>query len=406
MTIPSRIGALIRWIRALPSLLAVCVVALLASLTFSANAFAAEAGSGLRLTVGGDATTVLSKSQNACDPADIPDAPARAIRIVSGTVQLYATHFHNRRLVGPDLLHLSNDCHIIFAGGERDDPAAFDDRAWIASLYTEDGRTIFAAVHNEFQGHRRPALCPSGRYMDCWYNAVTAAVSRDEGAHFSRLVADADLIAALPYRYAEVTGRHAGYFNPSNMVLQNGMLSMMVFATGVRAQRSGNCLLRTDRISDPSAWRAWDGTGYGVSFVDPYGASVSPDAHVCEPVGAGKLRWPVTSLVRHAPTGLFIALMMNAARDGGVFYSTSPDLLDWSSPAKLMGGSGGGVYQCGDPAPLAYPSLLDPNSEDRNFMTVGKSAELFLARFNVTDCRISMDRDLIRMPIAISADRN
>jgi len=49
---------------------------------------------------------------------------------------------------------------------------------------------------------------------------------------------------------------------------------------------------------------------------------------------------------------------------------------------------------------------LDPNSEDRNFMTIGKSAELFLTRFNVTDCRISMDRDLIRMPIAISADRN
>ena len=98
--------------------------------------------------------------------------------------------------------------------------------------------------------------------------------------------------------------------------------------------------------------------------------------------------------------------MMNGARDGGVFYATSADLVTWSPPKKLMGGSGIGVYRCDDPAPLEYPSLLDPNSTDRNFMTVGATAQLFLTRFNVAGCKISMDRDLIRIPIALSVEQN
>lgn len=406
MTVVNRINSAARTARTLLSVsvvVAICSIGISLPIGKPARANAAEAQPGLRLTVAGDMTTVFSKARNACDPSDIPDAPARAIRIASGTVQLYATHFHNRRLVGPNLLNLSNDCRVVFQGSERDDPAAFDDRAWIASLYTPDGRTIFAAVHNEFQGHRRPALCPSGRYMDCWYNAVTAAVSHDEGASFSRFAPGSDLIAALPYRYDEVTGHHVGYFNPSNMVLDNGMLFMMVFATEVRTQRPGNCLLRTDRVSDPTAWRAWNGKGFETAFVDPYTTSPAGDAHVCAPVGAGHLRWPVTSLVRHAPTGLFIALMMNAARDGGVFYATSPNLVDWSSPVKLMSGQGEGGYRCGDAAPVAYPSLLDPNSSDRNFMTIGNSVELFLTRFNLTGCKTNMDRDLIRITITASS---
>ena len=409
MTILNRIGALMPGVQTLSPHYRLVACAWMFGLSLqmgiSVQANAAQTRPGLRLTVAGDMTTVFSKSRNACDPVDIPDAPARAIRVASGTVQLYVTHFHNRRLVGPNLLNLSNDCRVVFEGNERDDPSAFDDRAWITSLYTPDGRTIFAAIHNEFQGHRRPALCPSGQYMDCWYNAITAAVSRDGGLGFSRLAPGSDLIAALPYRYDEVTGHHVGYFNPSNMVLDQGMLFMMVFATEARAQRPGNCLLRTDRISDPAAWRAWDGERFGAAFVDPYVTVATRDVHVCAPVGGGQLRWPVTSLVRHAPTGLFIALMMNGARDGGVFFATSPNLLDWSSPVRLMNGLGEGAYRCGDAAPVAYPSLLDANSTDRNFMTVGDAAELFLTRFNVTGCKTSMDRDLIRIPIVISADK-
>jgi hypothetical protein len=111
------------------------------------GAAAAETKPGLTLTVVGQAVTVASKAHGFCDSVDIPDAPARAIRLVSGSVQLYAAHLYNRRFVGSDLLNVVKDCQIVLQGSNRDDPAAFDDRAWITSLYTPDGKTIFAALH-------------------------------------------------------------------------------------------------------------------------------------------------------------------------------------------------------------------------------------------------------------------
>ena len=177
---------------------------------------------------------------------------------------------------------------------------------------------------------------------------------------------------------------------------------MMVFTTEVRAQKPGNCLLRTAQIADPSAWRGWDGKAFAATFINPYSFQGSKESHVCAPVGNGRLRWPVTSLVRHMPSGLFIAIMMNGDRNGGIYYATSANMIDWSSPAKLMNAAGEAAYQCGDPAPLAYPSLLDPLSKDRNFMLVKQSPVLFLTRFNVTGCKTSMDRDLIRIPITIT----
>ena len=384
------------------AMLSIC----LSNLCSIPSAQASEPQPDLKLAVTGEATFAFIKSRDSCDPVDIPDAPARAIRTARGDVQLYAPHFRNRRLTGPDLLHLSTDCRVVFEGQERDDPAAFNDREWITSLYTPDGQTIIAAIHNEFQGHRRLALCPSGRYLDCWYNTIVAAVSSDAGEHFTRVAEAGGLIAALPYRYAEVTGHHVGYFNPSNMILDHGLLYMMVFATEVRAQKAGNCLLRNDAAMKPSGWRGWDGQGFVASFIDPYTFSGSGDPHVCAPVGGGQLRWPVTSLVRHQPSGLFIALMMNGAHDGGIYYATSRDMIVWSSPEKLMDGLGEGGFHCGDPMPIAYPSLIDPDSTDRNFMIVGPTVQLFLTRFNLTGCKTSMDRDLVRIPVAITARTN
>ena len=324
-----------------------------------------------------------------CDAGDIPDAPARAIRTHDGGVQLYVSNQVNRLEIGRDLTHLRHDCTIVLKGAENDDPAAFDDRAWIASPWTTDGRTIWAVVHDEFHGDRRPALCPTGRYMDCWYNALTLVVSRDGGRSF-RPPPGRALIAALPYRYDQVGRGHHGYFNPSNILRVDGAFYMFTFATKALSQREGNCLLRTTRIDDAAAWRAWDGAGFVVRFIDPYTETAPPEEHVCAAVGSGALRWPVTSLVRHAPTGLFVATMQNTARDGGVFYATSPDLLHWSQPALLIAAAGPSGWTCGDPGPIAYPSLLDPSSDDPNFQTVGDDPLLFVTRFQPESCKLAM----------------
>lgn len=355
---------------------------------------------GLAIQLAGVPEAAVQDARPGCDPLDIPDAPARAIRLRTGEVQLYASHFHNRVERGPGLLALHHDCRIVLSGAEHDDPAAYDDRGWIVSPWT-DGITIWTVVHNEFQGHRRPALCPSGRYMDCWFNSLTAALSTDGGRSFVRGPRRA-LVATLPYRYDQVGLGHHGYFNPSNIVALDDALYMMAFATGAGLQREGNCLLRTTRIDDPEAWRAWDGIGFVASFIDPYAMPQPAEGHVCATVGAGRLRWPVTSLVRHRTSRLFIALMLNGARGGGVFYATSADLIRWSSPVMLMPGVGQAAFSCGDAAPVAYPSILDPDTDDANFSTVGDQAKLFFTRFAVSNCVTGLDRELLRIGVHIA----
>ncbi len=366
-----------------------------------AGAAQAQPAPALRLEITGPPVSAVPSARPGCDALDIPDAPARAVRLATGEVELYATHFLNRVDTGADLLHLGHRCPVVMKGANNDDPAAFNDRAWIASPWTPDGRTVWAVVHNEFQGNYRPALCPSRRYMDCWYNALTAAVSRDGGHTFQRMPGRA-LVAALPYRFDQLERGHHGYFNPSNIVTLSGAQYMFAFATQARAQRNGNCLLRTTALGTPEAWRAWDGSAFGVAFADPYAQAVQPEAHVCAPVGQGSLRWPVTSLVRHGRSGLFIALMQDGARGGGVYYATSPDLLHWSGPALLLPAVGLGAWTCADPAPIAYPSLLDPAASDRNFETVGLTPVLFATRFNPKGCRADADRELVRWDVRIT----
>lgn len=350
------------------------------------------------LTVTGPAETVFSYRKQACDERDIPDAPARAFRDADGRVHLFAPHDVNRALVGDGLDAVAPDCRIAYRGGENDDPAAFDDRAWLAAFATSDGRTVHALVHNEFQGHRRPALCPSGRYMECWTNSITAARSTDGGATFRRVPG---VVAALPYRYRGDLGRHSGYFNPSNIVQKDGFWYVMVFSVAREAQRGGACLLRTDHPDDPSSWRAWDGKDFTVRFEDPYRDTDDPARHVCAPLGG--LGAPVSSVVRHQPSGQFVATMAAVRPEGmGVFLSTSADLIHWSAPQLALPLTLAGKQQCGDKEAWNYPVLLDPDSPSRTFETVGNTAWLYMTRFNLSGCALGMDRDLVRLPVTLT----
>ena len=134
---------------------------------------------------------------------------------------------------------------------------------------TSDGRTIWAVVHNEFQGQLRKQLCPTGQYMDCWFNALALTVSHDEGPKFPSARLDNSLVATLPYRYDEVGLGHHGYFNPSNIVSSNGGLYMFAFVTKANIQQGGNCLLRTDLIEQAGSWRGWGWNELRPQFCQP-----------------------------------------------------------------------------------------------------------------------------------------
>ena len=47
---------------------------------------------------------------------------------------------------------------------------------------------------------------------------------------------------------------------------------------------------------------------------------------------------------------------------GGAYFSLSPDLLHWTAPKLFFAAQVTWNYQCGDPDPIAYPSVIDPKA--------------------------------------------
>lgn len=354
----------------------------------------------------GAAQTVFRWQSDRCAKDHIPDTPARAFRDRSGAVHLFAAHHPNRAMVGPDLSAVRVDCTSRFRGTRSSDPYRLDDFIWLTSFHTSDGQRVVALGHAEFHGYKHPALCPVGKYMACWRNAVISTISRNGGRTFSRTPGRSAAVAALPYPYDGRVGRRTGYFSPSNIVQWKGKLYAFVFAERYRGQRRGACLLRADPAEENPVWRAWDGQRFSVdlgqiSIVTQAGAD-----RFCLPVPG--MRWTLTSVVRHQASGLFIGLFagwLTRSSDGpenvGVYFVTSRDLVHWSQPRVLMRRPLMFKFDCGEKAVFAYPSLLDDSSPSRSFDTVSDRAFLYLTRFNMAGCRLPMNRDLIRLPVRI-----
>jgi hypothetical protein len=352
---------------------------------------------------------VFDWSREACAEDDLPDLPVRAFRDAGDQVVLIRSHYVNRRLVGADLDSLERSCDVLLQSAGDADPARFSDHEWIAATYTEDGRTVHALLHNEYQGHLHSGRCPSNTYERCWYNAVTSATSRDAGATFihSR-PPPGHLVASVPYQYLP-DGGPFGLFSPSNIVRKedDGYFYAMVLALAHQGQQPGSCLMRTRNLADPRSWRAWDGRAFSVEFLDPYAqAGVDPRGHLCQPVSPKEIRTMNASLTYNTFFDKYVLVdaSMNynpgKRRDvSGVYFSLSDDLVTWSERKLILETELRETFQCGDRDPIQYPSLLDPESSSRNFETAGQRAFLYYTQHHFSNCQPSNDRDLVRVPI-------
>jgi hypothetical protein len=104
----------------------------------------------------------------------------------------------------------------------------------------------------------------------------------------------------------------------------------------------------------------------------------------------------------HRASGVVIATLA-MSRDGktGMWASTSRDLVSWSKPQLIWSAPLLFKHGC-DAAAFDYPALLDPTSASRNFDDVGSMAYLYMTRLNLTACKPTWDRDLVRLPVRIS----
>jgi hypothetical protein len=324
-------------------------------------------------------------------------------------VHLITAHFVNREMVGPDLVHLRPRCKLILQSRYDADPAHFQDREWISSTYTRDGKTVFALLHDEYQGHTHPGACPSLIYKKCWYNAITLARSLDGGESFARVSSPSRLVASLPSPYEADQGPQ-GLFSPSNILYTPGDGRYYVFARLIQRGQRGSCLMRTRDLADPASWRAWSGSSFSVRFANPYQHEViDPRAPFCQPVAPRAIKAMSESITFNTYFRKFL-LVGTANRYErrvhrvvrGVYFSLSEDLIHWTKRRLIMNATLGSTSRCGDPNRIAYPSVLDPKSLSRNFETSGRRPYLFYTRFNYRHCRPSPDRDLMRVRLRFS----
>jgi hypothetical protein len=357
-----------------------------------------------------------------CESDDIPDLPARAFRDYTGKTEFLTTHWVNHRNVGFDLNKVKHDCSRMIQSHQNANPSAYDDVQWVASPYTLDGKNVFALMHTEYRGWTHPDQCDPNlqgfELLACAYYAIAFSRSTDGGKTFTRRPAPADLAATTPYRYVASSGQ-AGPIQPSNIVYRpDGFYYAMFGMNPYGDQPRGTCLMRTRMLADPTSWRAWDGSGFSVRFIDPYvETSEPPQAHICQPVSPENLSEQMSaSLTYNTYFGKYMVAgggfgpdPQSGAQIQGFWYSLSDDLIHWDSPHLLMEGQLLFTHECGQPDPLQYPSILDPTSPERNYGTTGQRIYLYYTRMHMYyypgGCSLSDDRDLLRVPITLTGAR-
>jgi hypothetical protein len=370
----------------------------------AATGGAAGGPSEVGVMVAGAPQVVFDWSRERCSEVEEPDLPARAFRDASGRVQLLLSHYETYRMVGPGLNRLRPLCRPVMTSLEDGDPRDFQDRRWIASPYTADGRRVWALVHEEYQGNHHQGRCPERAYYPCWYNAITLARSSDGGRSYRQHRPPRQLVAASSHRYRHGAGP-TGIFAPSNLV-RRGRYFYALARVREPHQPSGDCLLRSSDLGAPRSWRAWDGSSFSVAFQDPYRAR--PDGRRCQRIAPGQISEMTESLTfntvlgRYLLVGIAGPVAKGRAAERGVYFSTSADLIHWSPRRLLLRAPTLHTYECGRASPIAYPSVLDPSSGGRNFETSGRRPYLYFTKFRYRGCRKTPNRDLVRVRLSIS----
>jgi hypothetical protein len=362
----------------------------------------------------GPETVIFDPRRDACDGHDVPDMPLRAWRGPEGKIHAFALHYENRRMSGASILSLRPECAVVFRGTGNPDPAAYDDRAWIAATWSPDGRNLHALVHHEYQANTHPGRCRFSEYLKCWLNSILALRSEDGGRSFQR--SEPFVIAATPFRQEVDQGRHRGFFNPSNIIRKDGWFYTLIGTTGWEGtagqpdQKAGVCLFRTENLAR-GAWRAF-ARRFDSEFPGPDagGKRLSEGCAPLSPFPA-----PVGAIVRHRPSGRYLAIYQAASgasngrsgrlRESGFYLSASDDLLAWSAPTLVLATKSYYDSACGEAFVRNYPVLIDEAAETRNFEDIGDEALLVFAETKVAGCTPTSDRRLIARKVRISTFR-
>ncbi len=377
------------------------IIALACALCFVAVEPArAEPSGRITLIPSGEIEPVFTWANSRCADNDVPDTPLRAVRLANGKVVGFSTNYLNRRFLGDNLNSLTRDCKIVFSGNDSDDPKDYSDRVWISSTWSEDGITIFALGHDEYQAHRHPGKCKFLTYIACWFNAIVLLRSDDAGLTFRRV--GERPVASVPIRQDVDQGHNRGFFEPSNIIKRGNEYFALVRTGSEGQQKSGTCLFRTSDLARAEAWRFYDGDAYSPN-IDPY-RDDTRSAKPCAPLtGILGIVGSVSYMVNFK---IYVAVSNFSSGNSdtsGVYYSLSSDLVNWSPARLLLKVPTIWSAYC-PPQRYAYPSLVEVDSPSRNFDTISNDAYLYIMREQFKGCDGGLNRDLVRMKIRFTSN--
>lgn len=374
-----------------------------------------------------------------------PDGPARAF--YNGRAQTVIPISHatgaedqnasawNLTTSDGDLSSFIFNCDPSFFSGQNPDPAAHSAAQWIWSTWSDVGHRVHVFIYNVFNGDNFSTPCTyPGNRLNCLQQSSVLGTSYTSGDSYFQ-VSGVDPVASGPYKYNEDPGPSVpcdvkaatDVFLQSNVIQtevppDNATYYYALFAqTGPpnrclppgQTSHSGSCLARTTNLTDPSSWRAWDGSGFNVRFVNPYTYTFTPSdpeqAHICK---------PVTDTVGSGISGLSLTFnpylgtfLLVGGGGSNVIYWQSEDLIHWTTRSTLL--TGPDCVAVAGPNFIAYPTLIDPaanpasqrwsNMRYRNFEFTGKDPYLYFVRWNTamnsgSGCGATgNNRDLVRV---------
>lgn len=351
---------------------------------------------------GAPAEVVYNARRDHCAPIDTPDIAPTAFRDDKGQVVMFALHYINRVLRGPDLGHVKIDCQVVLDSGLDPDPSLYNDRRYLGASWSSDGKRVTSIVHTEYHGETHKT-CANGTVLGCWYNALLSFSSNDGARNFT--MDKPAVVAAAPFKQDAFQGRHRGFFNPSNIVSDGPYKYFMASTTGWSGQNYGVCLFRSANPHDSASWRAFDGADFAVRYADPYAGKIAAAAKPCAIIEP--FLFPVSTLVKHTPSGAFVAVWMASKNDrqfpvDGFYQAASRDLKSWSEPRLLRAGATIHNNPCSGSL-IAYPSLLDENAKGRNFDDIGDTPWLYYVAIETKGCGTG-NRTLMRERMKVASE--
>jgi len=359
----------------------------------------------------GTEETVFSSTTDSCEPLDVPDTPAHAVRLADGSLMLEDGDApRNYAMFGANFSTLKRSCTPTLASDDLPTADSFDNQEWIESVYS-DGTVIHGLIHNEFHDPIAPDCKPgdSSPANPCWYNSIAYAFSSDGGHTFTHAAPPAHLLAPAPQQWYP-QGPPAppppyGYFEPSNIVHAQDNFYYAVFRGNTMNNNPPHvCLIRTQTLHDPTSWRAWDGSGFSLRMTDPY---TSPAPSPCTGV-APDLAQPTLTYNTYLEKYMMVgsAVLGNPSVCGAA-YALSSDLIHWTAFQIIKTGyfsfapclpPGGSDYL------TVYFSIIDHSDTTTNFERPGQTPYLYYTRIQWQNGGVTLNRDLVRVPVVITAN--